>query len=58
MRAFILVFSFWPKFLAVLRFPTIFCAVLRFLILERFSMTFTANGINETFAVCLQLSVQ
>ena len=27
-------------------------------LLERFSMTFTANGKNETFAVCLQLSVQ
>ena len=25
---------------------------------ERLSMTFTANGKNETFAVCLQLSVQ
>ena len=26
--------------------------------LERLSMTFTANGKNETFAVCRQLSVQ
>ena len=26
--------------------------------LERLSMTFTANDTNETFAVCLQLSVQ
>ena len=26
--------------------------------IERLSMTFTANGKNETFAVCLQLSVQ
>ena len=28
------------------------------LLLERLSMTFTANGKNETFAVCLQLSVK
>ena len=26
--------------------------------LERLSMTFTTNGKNETFAICLQLSVQ
>ena len=28
------------------------------MLIERLSMTFTANGKNETFAVCLQLSVQ
>ena len=27
-------------------------------IIERLSLTFTANGKNKTFAVCLQLSVQ
>ena len=27
-------------------------------LLERLSLTFTANGKNKTFAVCLQLSVQ
>ena len=26
--------------------------------IERLSLTFTANGKNKTFAVCLQLSVQ
>ena len=32
--------------------------VLVIMSIERLSMTFTANGKNETFAVCLQLSVQ
>ena len=32
-------------------------AVIR-LLLERLSLTFTANGKRQTFAVCLQLSVQ
>ena len=34
-----------------------FCR-LPFEVLERLSMTFTANGKNETSAVCLQLSVR
>ena len=33
--------------------PSVLC-----LIIERLSMTFTANGKNETFAVCPQLAVQ
>ena len=28
------------------------------IVIERLSLTFTANGKNKTFAVCLQLSVQ
>ena len=28
------------------------------LTIERLSLTFTANGKNKTFAICLQLSVQ
>ena len=56
--------SFWlaaPRFVIKLLYgklfaTSVFCSRSVELI-ERLSMTFTANGKNETFAVCLQLSV-